>query len=118
MEASSPPCACGMSSSPHVSELALSATVCGPSSAWQQSRPKHVPVLHAVPCDWPLPSFAWSRAACAFALHAEIPYLLWNCGEVAPQHVWGCWVAHVLSPTWISRKDLAGGLCQLREICR
>ena len=32
-------------------------------------------------------------------------------GEVAPQHVWGCWVAHVLSPTWISRKDLAGGLC-------
>ena len=26
MEASSPPCACGMSSSPHVSELALSAT--------------------------------------------------------------------------------------------
>ena len=48
MEASSPPCACGMSSSPHVSELALSATVCGPSSAWQESRPKHVPVLHAV----------------------------------------------------------------------
>ena len=29
-------------------------------------------------------------------------------GEVAPQHVWGCWVAHVLSPTWISRKDHAG----------
>ena len=84
MEASSPPCACGMSSSPHVSELALSATVCGPSSAWQESRPKHVPVLHAVPCDWPLPSFAWSRAACAFALHAEIPYLLWNCGRGGP----------------------------------
>ena len=84
MEASSPPCACGMSSSPRVSELALSATACGPSSAWQESRPKHVPVLHAVPCDWPLPSFAWSRAACAFALHAEIPYLLWNCGRGGP----------------------------------
>ena len=41
-------------------------------------------VLHAVRCDWPLPSFAWSRAACAFALHAEIPCLLWNCGRGGP----------------------------------